>query len=157
MSSAKHKGTLSNMSAQTFIQMLFIGVFTLILSACSHTGQDNSLYAKLGGQQKIEQIVDNFIIEIEYSPQIFPYFAKSDVQRFRAKLVEHLCMLTQGPCEYSGDTMKQVHAGMNITEHDFNLAVDLFIQAMVKAEIPHTQQNQVLATMIPTRKDIIYQ
>lgn len=71
-------------------------------------------------------------------------------------MIEHLCSLTGGPCQYTGDTMEQVHAGMNISEREFNHAVDLFITAMEKADIPHTVQNKVLATMTPTRKQMIY-
>ena len=67
-----------------------------------------------------------------------------------------MCMLTGGPCEYSGDSMQQVHAGMNITEAEFNHSVDLFINAMTKADIPHPVQNKVLAVIIHTRDQMIY-
>lgn len=129
------------------------------LCACSSTSHkgDISVYEQIGGAEKVAEVVDNFITEIEFSPEIFPYFENTDVGRFREKLIEHLCMLTAGPCEYTGDTMVQVHGGMGITEHDFNLGVDLFINAMDKANIPHRLQNKVIATMAPTRADIIYQ
>ncbi|WP_371194540.1 group 1 truncated hemoglobin [Glaciecola sp. SC05] len=130
-----------------------------VLCACSSTSNksDISVYEQIGGAEKVAEVVDNFITEIEFSPEIFPYFENTDVDRFREKLIEHLCMLTAGPCEYNGDTMVQVHGGMGITEHDFNLGVDLFINAMDKADIPHRLQNKVIATMAPTRADIIYQ
>lgn len=125
-----------------------------VLSNCA-TNQVN-LYAQLGGKQAIANIVDNFIHEIEFNQTMFRYFAESDIERFREKMNEHLCLLADGPCEYTGDTMEQVHAGMNITEGDFNLGVDLFINAMTKANIPHPLQNKLLAKMVPTRKEIIY-
>jgi hemoglobin len=129
------------------------------MTSCASTTdrKAESLYQQIGGADTVADIVDNFITEIEYSKEIFPYFVHSDVVRFRTKLIEHLCMLTDGPCEYTGDTMKQVHGGMNITEHDFNLGVDLFINAMTKAGVKHRLQNKVLAKMVPTRSDIIYQ
>jgi hemoglobin len=114
------------------------------------------VYESLGGEEKIAEIVDNFIDEIEHSPVIFPYFERSNVSRFREKLTEHLCMLTGGPCQYTGDSMERVHDGMQITESDFNLGVDLFINAMDKAGVPHPLQNKVIASMAPTRKHIIY-
>ncbi|MFC4701951.1 group 1 truncated hemoglobin [Glaciecola siphonariae] len=128
----------------------------LLLLSCKHTDAGSTLYEELGGRSGINQIVDNFITEIEYSPDIFPYFENSDVARFHEKLSEHICMLASGPCAYTGDTMEQVHAGMNISERDFNIGVDLLINAMNKANIPHTTQNKLLATMTPTRKEIIY-
>jgi hemoglobin len=125
------------------------------LSSCA-TNPKTTLYAELGGQQAVAAIVDNFIHEIEFNDIMFRYFAESDIERFREKLNEHLCLLANGPCQYTGDTMEQVHAGMNITESDFNLGVDLFIAAMTKANIPHPIQNKLLAKLVPTRKEIIY-
>ncbi|KXI28100.1 group I truncated hemoglobin [Paraglaciecola hydrolytica] len=128
-------------------------IFSL-LTGCASTQM--SLYDELGGKDTVAQIVDNFIHEIEYNKTMFTYFAESDIERFREKLNEHLCLLANGPCTYTGDTMEQVHAGMNISESDFNLGVDLFIAAMTKANVPHTVQNKLLAKMVPTRKEIIY-
>jgi hemoglobin len=52
--------------------------------------------------------------------------------------------------------MEQVHTGMNITEANFNHGVDLFINAMDKADIPHNVQNRLLNEMAKTRKQMLY-
>lgn len=134
---------------------IFLILFTcLILTACAN--QNVSTYQELGGQAKIEEIVDNFITEIEFDPVMYEFFKDSDINRFREKLNEHLCLLTGGPCQYTGDSMEQVHAGMNISESTFNHGVDLFINAMTKADISHPMQNRVLAVMIHTQEQMIY-
>lgn len=132
----------------------FFLVLAILLSGCVTT--QPTLYQQLGGQEKIAAIVDNFIAEIEFDPVIFEYFQDTDVDRFREKLNEHLCLLTGGLCEYTGDSMEQVHGGMNITEADFNRGVDLFIRAMDRAQVPHRLQNRVLRVMAPLRKEMIY-
>ncbi|WP_026374907.1 group I truncated hemoglobin [Aestuariibacter salexigens] len=134
--------------------LIFIALVSWFIAGCA--SNNTSVYSQLGGQPKVEQIVDNFITEIEFDPIMFEYFKDSDIGRFREKMIEHLCFLTGGPCEYTGDTMVQVHTGMNVTESDFNHGVDLFIAAMNKADVPHPLQNKVLAVMAPTRKEIIY-
>jgi hemoglobin len=126
----------------------------IFFSACTTT--QVNIYQQLGGQPKIEEVVDNFITEIEFDAVLFTFFKDSNIERFREKLSEHICMLTGGPCKYSGDSMQQVHAGMNITEAEFNHSVDLFINAMTKADIPHSVQNKVLAVIIHTRDQMIY-
>ena len=60
------------------------------------------------------------------------------------------------PGTFRGAQMEQVHAGMNITESEFNHGVDLFINAMTKADIPHSLQNKILAVIIHTRDQMIY-
>jgi hemoglobin len=147
--------------------MLITRIFPLIcfvtamgLSGCATTVKDtdpsSSVYAQLGGSKKIEEIVENFVVEIERDPIILAYFDGADINRFIDKLSEQICHRTGGPCEYSGDTMEQVHGGMNITEADFNRTVDLLINAMNKADIPHPLQNKVLRVLAPTRDEMLY-
>lgn len=110
----------------------------------------------MGGQIKIEEVTNNFIEQIGYNKHIVRYFENTDIDRFREKLNEHLCMVADGPCEYTGDSMLDVHAGMNINENHFNLMVDLLINAMDDANIPHNTQNKMLAKLATIRSDIIY-
>ena len=83
-------------------------------------------------------------------------FIGKNFSEFKEKLSEQLCVLADGPCTYSGDSMEQVHTGMNISESEFNKGVDLFINAMDKANIPHTLQNRLLKEMAKTRSQMIY-
>ncbi|NMH59910.1 group I truncated hemoglobin [Alteromonas ponticola] len=133
---------------------LLVLLLLLTVSACTAT--HSSLYQQLGGKQKVAEIVDNFVYEIEYDTQILPYFEGSNIDRFKEKLSEQICSLSGGPCEYTGDSMAQVHTGMNITEAHFNRTVDLLINAMNKADVPHRLQNQLLAKLAPTRKEMLY-
>tara|TARA_A200000159_G_scaffold78003_1_gene72243 strand:- start:9267 stop:9734 length:468 start_codon:yes stop_codon:yes gene_type:complete len=147
--------------------MLITRIFPLIsfvaiigFSGCSTNvdghNPSSSVYAELGGSKKIEEIVENFVVEIERDPVILAYFDGADINRFIDKLSEQICHRTGGPCEYSGDTMEQVHGGMNITEADFNRTVDLLINAMNKADVPHPLQNKVLRVLAPTRDEMLY-
>ncbi|MDF1622828.1 group I truncated hemoglobin [Pseudohongiella nitratireducens] len=136
------------------MRLLIVILLFGLTTACVTSSQ--SLYAELGGEDKVDEVVENFITEIEFDPMMYDYFKDSDIGRFREKFTEHFCMLTGGPCEYTGDTMEQVHTGMEISEANFNHAVDLLISAMNKANIPHRLQNRVLATMAPLRGSIIY-
>ncbi|MFQ3250971.1 group I truncated hemoglobin [Glaciecola sp.] len=133
------------------IAILSIG----FLSACKSTSS-STLYQDLGGEAKIEEIVDNFINEIAFDESTYAFFKDSNMQRFKEKLSQQLCVMAEGPCTYTGDSMEQVHSGMDITEADFNHGVDLFISAMDKANIPHNLQNRLLKEMAKTRGEIIY-
>jgi hemoglobin len=127
------------------------------MSGCAtSTTPSQSLHQALGGQPKIEEIVDNFINEIAFDEPTYIFFKDSNMQRFKAKLSEQLCLMAKGPCIYTGDSMEQVHAGMNISEAEFNHGVDLFINAMDKADVPHNVQNRLLKEMAKTRDQMVY-
>ena len=88
--------------------------------------------------------------------QILAFFLDTNIDRFREKFIERICVHLDGPCEYSGDDMLSVHKGMGITEADFNRVVELLINSMTKVGITHRLQNQFLARFAPMRSDMIY-
>ena len=137
------------------VHAIIILITALLLGGCAAPGQQN-LYQALGGKAKIDEIVDNFINEIAFDEGTYSFFKDSNMRRFKEKLSEQLCVMAQGPCTYTGDSMEQVHTGMNITEAEFNHGVDLFINAMNKADIEHNVQNRLLNKMAKTREQMIY-
>ena len=67
-----------------------------------------------------------------------------------------MCTSVNGPCEYNGDSMVDIHTGMNIDEKDFNRVVELLIAAMEDEGIGYSTQNKVLKALAPLRSDIIH-
>ena len=130
-------------------------VILVLLSGCAHNPQ-HTLFDKLGGHDGLTNIVNGLIEQIGNDKQIFHYFRDARISRFRSHLIEHFCALTDGPCQYKGDSMVDIHTGMKITEKDFNRLVDLLINAMELQNIPHPVQNQLLARLVPLRTYIIY-
>ncbi len=135
--------------------MLGIIYLAFVLQSCA-THPHKSVYEQVGGQAGIEKLSDAFIDEIQYDKRILTYFLDANIDRFREKFIEHICVHLDGPCTYSGDDMLSVHKGMNITEADFNRVVELMINAMTRTGISHHIQNQVLAKLAPMRGEMIY-
>ncbi|TFH73103.1 group 1 truncated hemoglobin [Gammaproteobacteria bacterium LSUCC0112] len=128
--------------------------FLLVLSNCASNSQQ-SLYDEMGGQPVIETLVDHFILEIANDNRVLPRFMDSNVNRFREKMIEHMCVLADGPCVYTGDDMVRVHAGMDINSAEFYAIVENLISAMDKTGIALGPQNQMLERMAPLRTEVI--
>ena len=126
------------------------------LSACATSGASSSLYRALGEDEGIARITEYFILEIAHDERVIRYFEDSNVQRFREKFSEHLCMISDGPCAYTGDTLIDTHVGMGVTEGAFNAIVEDLITAMNKAGIALGTQNRVLERLAALRGEIIY-
>ncbi|KPZ56905.1 MULTISPECIES: group 1 truncated hemoglobin [Pseudoalteromonas] len=114
-----------------------------------------SLYQQLDGRAGLARIVDSFIYQIGNDDQVLHYFEHSDIDHFREGFIMHMCMLVDGPCKYTGDSMVDIHTGMHITEKDFNHVVDLLVKAMEEQNISHSIQNEILSRMAPLRSKII--
>ena len=118
--------------------------------------QAETLYDDLGGQQGVANIIDDFIVEISFDKNIYPFFKNTDIERLRSKLQDQFCMVSNGPCEYSGDTMEAVHAGMQIDKSQFNRVVELLQNAMTNQGVSYADQNRLIQRLAPMRADIIH-
>lgn len=118
--------------------------------------EDDHLYHALGGKPGIGRIVEGMLINVAEDERIVSHFLDADIDRLYEKLVEQVCVESGGPCEYTGDSMEDSHAGMNITEGDFNALVENLIVAMNEEGVPVPAQNQLLRRLAPMRDSIIY-
>lgn len=141
------------------MRLLLTLTLTTLLAACTSTNQppaDESLFRQLGGKPGIEGIVGEFIFRLGQDSRVAHHFAKSDLDRFRDKLVEQLCVESGGPCTYTGDDMVKVHTNMKIDEAGFNAVVEDLQAAMVARNVPVGAQNRLLRRLAPMRPDIIH-
>jgi hemoglobin len=72
------------------------------------------------------------------------------------ELIEQLCMLSGGPCEYTSNPMAVVHGGLNITEAQLNAGVEDLQEAMERLNLSESAQYRLLARLAPLRGVIIY-
>ncbi|MFD2231317.1 group I truncated hemoglobin [Alkalimarinus sediminis] len=139
--------------------MLLIPILLLCWSCSSHSLLDRdsnqTLFNRIGGQPVLEKLVNNLVKNIGQDDVIFHFFADSNVTRFKDNLYIHLCSVADGPCHYGGDSMVDIHTGMNIREGDFNHLVELMITAMESSGIAYPLQNELLSRLVPLRNEII--
>lgn len=127
----------------------------LLIAACSTTPSQPTLYERLGEQDGITMIVDNLLYEIGGNDTLLPFFAKTNINRFREKLIEQLCQISDGPCEYTGDTMARSHAGMGLNDSHFNALVTDLVTAMDEAGVESGAQNDLLARLVPLYNEVM--
>lgn len=140
------------------ITKLIIGIFLCgFLTACANKSSQQSLYDELGQYEGINKITHQLILVIAKDERIKHRYKGVNIQRFKKGLSDYICVAAGGPCEYTGDTMKMVHAGHNYTNTEFNAIVDNLILAMEQCDIPVATQNRLLAKLAPTYKDVVYQ
>lgn len=116
-----------------------------------------SLYTELGEEEGINRFVTK-AVELSHSDKRIAFlFEDTDDEEFIKVLEEQMCFLSGGPCVYEGQDMVEAHSGLEITEAEFDIFVEIAIDAMEFAGIPHPARNKLLAILAPMREDIIYQ
>ncbi len=128
----------------------------LLCAACASTPRA-SLHVELGGMPGIEALAEAIIVEVHGDRRISDLFAETDDDYFRARLVEQLCEIADGPCTYTGLPMPDAHSGMDISEREFNWFVEGVERAMDRVGLPLPVQNRLLARLAPMRDEVIRQ
>jgi hemoglobin len=138
-----------NLKSLSIIALLALAAF-----APAHAA-DDATYRGLGGQQGIRNIVASLVVLVLADARIKETFSDSDMKHVAMRLEEQFCMLSGGPCVYQGEEMGETHAGMKITNAQFNaLAEDLQI-AMERNGVPSRVQNKLVAKLAPMQRVIV--
>ena len=117
----------------------------------------DTLYSELGESEGINKFVTK-AVEISHADQRIAFlFEDTDDEELIIQISDQICFLSDGPCEYDGQDMEEVHSGMEITEAEFDIFVAIVIDAMEYADISHSAKNKLLALLAPMREDIINQ
>ncbi len=116
---------------------------------------DASLYDRLGGATKVAAISNELIDETAAHPALKRSFDGVSIPRVKEMLIEQLCALTGGPCTYTGDTMVDVHAGLEITEAEMNGMVELLRAVMIRHDVRLRERNELLALLAPMKRDVV--
>ena len=114
-----------------------------------------SLYDRLGGRAAIAAVVDTFVAKVAADPRINKKFARSNIPRVKAELVNQVCAETGGPCTYTGRSMKEAHRNMGVTEGEFNALVEDLTSALNVFKVPTREQNELLGALGTMKDDIV--
>ena len=114
-----------------------------------------SLYDRLGGKSAITAVVDTFVARVAADARINKKFARTNIPRVKAMLVDQVCAQTGGPCTYTGRTMKEAHRGMKVTEGEFSALVEDLVAALNRFNVPKKEQDELLAALGSMKGDIV--
>jgi hemoglobin len=119
-----------------------------------------SLYDRLGGKAAIVSVVDDFVANCAADARINRFFTataadKNRLAAFKNKLVDQICEASGGPCKYAGRDMKTAHAGMGISNADFNALVEDLTKSLNKFKVAKAEQDQLLGVLGPMRTQIV--
>jgi hemoglobin len=121
------------------------------------TATHSSLYQRLGGYDVIAAFVDDTYRMLRNDPRFSRFAARSidSQQRARQLLVDQICHLAGGPCFYTGRDMKTSHAGLRITQVEWEISLEYTRQALKAHHVGEQEANEVVALFDQYRADIL--
>lgn len=121
----------------------------------------NVLWNRLGGERAVAEMVHEFVDAALNDPAVdltrggkFPLEGEKRVQLEKA-LVEFISALSGGPFPYKGKDMKSAHAGMGITEEQFDALARHFVAVLRKHRVAPADIEMLSTAFALTKKDIV--
>ena len=147
------------------IAALLVGA-TLVGVACRHAAPPPpapaasvpagpSLYTRLGGVDAIRAVVGDFLGRVAADQRVNAFFRGVDTGELAAKLTDQICQAAGGPCRYAGRPMRQVHAGMGISDADFDALVSDLAAALGHFNVGPQEKGDLLGVLGRLRGQIV--
>ena len=120
-----------------------------------------SLYERLGGVYAIATVVDDFIDRImddprlNANPKVDEAHHRVSRAGFKYLVTEQVCWATGGPQRYTGRSMRDSHAHLDITPTEWEAFLDDFQQTLTRFGVPQAEQRELFAIVESTRGDIV--
>ncbi len=142
------------------------------------TNEKKSLYDRLGGDQGITLIVDDFVTRALADPRVnfsrkgviqggvftlhhakpMEWNASADnVAKLKLHMTQFIALATGGPSEYQGKPMQSAHTNMHITNAEYDAAVGDLKATLDKLHIASQEQKELLAIIESARPEIVEQ
>lgn len=119
------------------------------------------LWERLGGEMAVRAVVKDLIAAAAPDPKVnffrdgkFPLDA-AGAKKLEQYLVEMVSSATGGPLKYTGRDMKTAHAGMKITDAEFDALAGHLITVLKKYNVPKAELDELVGIVASTRKDIV--
>jgi hemoglobin len=120
-----------------------------------------SLYERLGGVYAIAAVVDDFIDRImidsrlNANPKVDEAHHRVSKAGFKYLVTEQVCWAAGGPQKYTGKSMRDSHAHLDITEFEWQSFLDDLGQTFDKFAVPAAERAELLAIVESTKSDIV--
>ena len=128
---------------------------SILLLGGGTAGAHARLYDRLGGADGVAAIAGTLIDRVASDPILGRSFKDSKLDRIKKLLAEQICDLSGGPCHYSGDSMKEVHAGHHISEAEFYGMVADLRKVLKQRHVSQGATNELLRLLAPMKHEIV--
>src|SRR5215218_4368725 len=150
-----------NVRRVAFKSLLAAAVLAAALAAPARA-QDGmmkkSLYDRLGGYNAVAAVVDEFVGRLVADKQFERFFvghSTDSKKRIRQHIVDQFCAAAGGPCVYTGRAMKDSHAGLGISEAEWDAAAKLLAASLDEFKVGGDEKKDLLAFVTSLKADIV--
>ena len=114
-----------------------------------------TLYEKLGGEQTIKVVVEEFYVRVLGDPLLSPVFEGVDMARLKRHQALFLSQALGGPKQYEGRDMEAAHAGLGITSDQFDAVAGHLVATLQHFQVEQEDIDTIVAVVAPLKEAIV--
>ena len=115
-----------------------------------------TLYEKLGGQQAVKQVVDDFYNDVLADDIVNHFFTHTDMEKQRRHQTAFISYALGSPAQYTGRSMEKAHAGLNLQPEHFDAIVKHLKDALAEHSVSPEEIDAVLERVAALKEAILY-
>lgn len=119
---------------------------------------EKTLYERIGGEAAVNAAVELFYRKVLEDYRINRFFDSTDMDRQIAKQKAFFTMAFGGPNNYTGQDMRNAHAGMvknGLNEDHFNVVMEHLGATLVELNVPAELISEAAAIAESTRSHVL--
>ena len=121
--------------------------------------EERSLYERLGGYDAIAAATDDLLLgRLVRDPELGVYWkgkSQDSLRNDRQLIVDYLVAAAGGPAFYRGRDMKTSHAGMGITDREWDIFVRHTRAMLAHLAVPERESQEVLGFFDSLKSEIV--
>lgn len=114
-----------------------------------------TIYDAIGGADAVHAAVEDFYTRLVADPQLAPFFGGVDMARLKSHQRAFIAAALGGPEIYAGRDMAAAHAGLAITDDDFDAVVCHLVDTLTSLGVPAETIGQIGEALAPLRAPIV--
>ena len=120
-----------------------------------------SLFDRLGGTPAITAVSDEFLkvltsdVRIVSNPKVAQRAGAIDLGSLRQHVIDFISMAAGGAVVYHGRDMRSAHAGLEITDAEWDAGVDDLVKVLDQFKVPAAEKGELLAAVASIKADVV--
>jgi hemoglobin len=116
---------------------------------------EETLYERLGGQEGIRAVVDDFYDRLVADEDLGPFFEGSDMEKLRRTQTDFLCEAAGGPETYDAEPVREAHLHVPFTPEHIQRAVELLYESLDEFDVPDDDADAVVEAVAAYEEELL--
>lgn len=116
---------------------------------------DETLYSRLGGQEVIRAVVDDFYDRLLADDELGPFFEDANMEMLRQTQTDFLCEAAGGPEIYDAAPVREAHLHIPFTAGHIQRAVELLYESLAEYDVPDEDAEKIVQEIAAYEEDLL--